>query len=380
MGPPEEHRRLRRECPMARIRDTGETVWYLTRYADVRELLADRRLIRPSITDWALDPDVPEQDTGPALITMMEMEGPQHLALRRSLAEAFSIRSARRRLPRLRELAAGLLDPLAASGPPGDLTAGFTEPFPLLAVCELTGIPYEDRAHYLPLADKALGALDSVEEGRRVTVQLQEYMGALIAEKRHRPAGDLLTYLVRECDRGALEEGSVMGFGLSMLVAGYRTTTMVLGNAVVALLEEPERYALLRDDRSLLPGAVEEILRYVPVMNGAIVLRATEDIPWNGHTIRAGDAVLPVVAAANRDERVFTEPDGFAPRRRYNPHLMFGRGPHSCIGSHLARAELTAGLEALLDRFPHLRPAEGHAPTWEDVSPIRSPLTLPVSW
>lgn len=379
MGPPAEYIRLRRECPVARLRGEGTPSWFLTRYDDVRAVIGDARLIRPTINGWSFQPEQDRPD-GPELITMMEMEGPRHRALRGALSEAFNARSVRRRLPRLRANAERLLDAFTDGGPPADLVAGYTEPFPLLVMCESVGIPYEDRDYYLPLADVALGALLTLTEARRVTPLLRDYVRSLIVQKRREPADDILSDLVRRCDHGELDEESVLGFGLSMLVAGYRTTTMFLSDAVVALLSEPEQYARLRDDRALLPRAVEEFLRYIPVMNGVVVLQAVEDFELGGQTIRAGDAVLPALASANLDETVFTAPERLDLGRRPNPHLTFGRGAHNCIGAHLARAELTVGLEALLDRFPHLHLAAGQSPTWDDASPAKSPLTLPIGW
>ncbi|MFB9905946.1 cytochrome P450 [Allokutzneria oryzae] len=386
MGPPEEYVRLRRSCPMAKLAMDADmsdvTIWYVTRYADVRALIGDPRLVRPSITEWPVR-EGEHADSGPGLVTMMEMDGAQHRALRRVLAEAFSARSVRRYQPRMRELAAGLLDDFAKDGQPGELISGFAEPFPLLVVCDLVGIPYAEREYFLPIADTALGALSSIgtlEEAREVNRQLREYVTSLIARKRREPADDVLTHVVSACDRGELTQDSVIAFLLSMVVAGYRTTTMFLANSVLTLLSEPSQYIALRDDRALMPSAVEELVRYIPVMNGVVVLLATEDISLHGQTIRAGDAVLPVLAAANRDETVFADPDQLDLRRSPNPHLVFGRGEHNCFGSHLARAELTTALEALLDRFPYLRLAEGQDPTWDDESPSKSPLTMPVSW
>ena len=181
-------------------------------------------------------------------------------------------------------------------------------------------------------------------------------------------------------ERGTLDGESLMTFGLSMLIAGYRTSTMFLADTAMVLLTEPGEYARLRDNRDLLPGAVEELLRYIPVMNGVVVLQAVEDIELHGRTIRAGDAVLPVIASANRDENVFSDAARLDVCRADNPHLTFGRGAHNCIGSHLARAQMTVCLEALFDRLPNLRLAEGHHPLWEDDSPSKSPITLPVTW
>jgi cytochrome P450 len=379
MGPPVEYVRLRAQCPVAKVDiDPQATAWYVTRYADVRSLIADPRLIRPTINDW---PDRPDPDDHhPGLTTMMELEGPEHTALRRVLTDAFSVRTVRSYLPHLRKIADGLLDSLTAAGPPGDLVTEFAEPFPLLMMCDLVGMPYEDREYFLPMADAALGAMQTLEEGRAVTSPLRAFVTAQIERKRREPADDLLTYLVRECDSGVLTEEAVISFGLSMLVAGYRTTTMFVADSLLTLLAEPGQYARLRDHRELMPTAVDELLRYIPVMNGVVVLLATQDIELNGQTIRKGEGIHIALAAANRDESVFPDPDRLDLGRAVNPHIIFGRGAHNCLGSHLARAELTVALEAVLDRFPALHLIDGQPPTWDDESPAKSPLTLPVGW
>ncbi|MCO5970832.1 cytochrome P450 [Actinoallomurus soli] len=381
MGPIEEYGRLRRECPVARVRTPmGATAWYVTRYADVRALLADARLVRPTINAWPVRPeDLPEP--GPGLTTMMELDGPRHAALRRALADEFAVHTVEGRLGRVRALAEGLLDDIETGGRPADLAADFAEPFPLLVMCDLVGIPYEDRDYFLPMADVALGALVTLDEGREVTHALRGYIAELIARKRRRPGDDVLTRLVRRCDQGELDREEVICFGLSMLMAGYRTCTMFLADAILVLLTRPGRFARLRDDRGMMPRAVEELLRYLPVMNGVVVLQATRDIDLHGRAIHAGEAVLPVLAAANRDGSVFPDADRLDLRRDPNPHLTFGQGAHYCIGVHLARAELAVALDSLLDRFPGLRLAvdESELP-WEDESPAKSPLAIPVEW
>lgn len=380
MGPPVEFTWLREHCPVTRVRTPqGVPAWYVTRYEDVRDLIGDRRLIRPTIEQW---PSRPDGDGAgePGLTTMMELEGPEHMALRRALSEWFSPRAVRGLLPAMRATADELLEGFAAGGRPGDLVAGFVEPFPLLVMCDLVGIPRQDAGYFLPLADVALGALITLEEGRAASGRLRAYIESVIDAKRRSPADDILSDLVAAHERGELTEESVRGFGLSMLVAGYRTSTMFLANAVVSLLADPARYARLRDEPGLMPTAVEELLRHTPVQNGVVVLLATEDIRLRGQTIRAGDAVLPVHAAANRDATVFPDADRLDLDRADNPHLTFGRGPHNCIGSHLARAQMTVGLAALLGRFPGLRAAHGQEPAWDDASPAKSPLTLPVEW
>jgi cytochrome P450 len=355
------------------------TAWYATRYEDVRELLADPRLIRPTINDWPLRPGQ-SADDGPRLVTMAELDGPRHVALRRAVAPAFSSRAVRDRLPRIRELAEQLLEEFEEDGRVGDLVAGFTEPFPLLVLCDLVGIPFQDQDWFLPVLDAALDTMMTSEDANRVTDLLRAYMAELIARKRSRPGDDILTRLVGQCDGGVLPHEEVMAFGLSMLTVGFGISGFFLADSVHTLLERPQLWDRLRDRRNLMPGAVEEILRYMPVMNGTVLLLAAEDIEAGGQSIRKGEAVIPVLASANRDGSVFADAARLDPCRADNPHLTFGRGAHNCVGAHLARAELTVGLEALFDRFPRLRPADGHEPVWDDQSVTKSPLTLPVSW
>lgn len=381
MGPIEEYGRLRQECPVAHVRTPmGATAWYVTRYADVRKLLGDARLVRPTINAWPVRPGK-RRKPGPDLTTMMELDGPRHAALRRALADEFAVHVVEGRLGRIRALAERLLDDIEAGGRPGDLAADFAELFPLLVMCDLVGIPYEDRDYFLPMADAALGALVTLNEGRDVTGILRRYITQLIAWKRTQPEDDVLTRLVRRCDNGELDQEEVISFGLSMLIAGYRTCTMFLADSIFVLLTQPDQLARLRDDRGIMPRAVEELLRYLPVMNGVVVLQATQDICLHGRTIHAGEAVLPVLAAANRDGAVFSDPDRLDLRRDPNPHLTFGQGAHYCLGVHLARAELAVALDALLDRFPDLRLAvdESELP-WENESPAKSPLAIPVNW
>jgi cytochrome P450 len=378
MGPPEQYARLRAGCPVARVgMPLGATAWYVTRYDDVRELIADPRLVRPTINDWPDRHDEPAHH-GPAMTTMAELDGPRHAALRRAVGPAFSARAIRDRMPRIRYLAERLLADFQGRGSPGDLVAGFTEPFPLLALCDLVGIPYEDRVRFLPVLDDGFSGMVSARESRRVTDLLREYVGELIAHKRRSPGDDVLTQLVGRCEEGELTHEDVIAFALSMLTAGFGTSGIFLANSVHTLLSSPDQYARLRDARHLMPDAVEELLRYMPVMNGVVVLLATEDLEVNGQTVRKGEAVLPVLASANRDESVFPDADRLDLCRAANNHLAFGRGVHYCLGSHLARAELTVGLEALFERFPLLRLAG--TPRWDDESLMKSPLTLPVSW
>lgn len=382
MGPPPEYNALQRECPMASVRlPVGDGQgWFLSRYEDVRSVLADPRLVRPTVQDWP-PPPAPSPRPDPDLVTMMELEGPRHTALRRAVSDVFSIRAVRGRQARIRELADRLLDAVEAGGQPGELVSGFAEPFPLLVMCDLVGIPYSEREHFVPLADAPFNALIGVDNMRRATALVREYVTELIARKRREPAEDILTDLVHRQDAGELTDEDVITFGLAMLVTGHRTSAVFLANAVLLLLTEPEQFAGVRAAGEMSSSAVEELLRYLPVMNAEVILQATENVELCGRTVAAGETVLPSIAAANRDKTVFPDADQLDLSRVRNPHLAFGRGTHNCVGAHLGRAQLKVGLEALLARFPslHLTVDESEL-AWDDEATPKAPLALPVGW
>ncbi len=174
----------------------------------------------------------------------------------------------------------------------------------------------------------------------------------------------------------------MVGFAVGLLVAGYETTASELAHGVLLLLRHPGQLAALRDDPARLPVAVEEVLRCVPLSNGLAAIRiATEDVELGGVVVRAGEAVLPLTASANRDRDVFTEPERFDLTRAPNPHLAFGHGVHHCLGAQLARLELTVGIAALLRRFPGLRLAvDDEDLTWKPAMALNVLAALPVAW
>lgn len=373
MGPPPEYEVLRGKCPLARVRapiDVPFSAWVATRHEDVRALLADPRLIRPEVNDW------PTERDGVRMTSLMELEGQDHARLRRAVGEEFSVRSCRAREPAIRALAGQLLDAFAREERPADLVGGFVDPFAFGVMAQVSGIPPEDRQHVTPMAREILLSADLDSEV--ITPALQRYVSGLI----DRDVGDgVLATLTRQWRAGELAREDVLVFARSMVIAGFATTAMFLSNAFLLLLSRPEVFAPLRADPAAVPSAVEELLRYLPVLNGNVLLVATEDISWRGSTIRAGEGVIPVIASADRDEAVFPGADQLELTRAPNPHLAFGRGPHNCVGAHLARTSMAVALEAVLSRFPDLRLgiAEGRLP-WSAKDNLKAPLALPVEW
>ncbi|GAA3072960.1 hypothetical protein GCM10020000_67240 [Streptomyces olivoverticillatus] len=218
---------------------------------------------------------------------------------------------------------------------------------------------------------------------RGARADIARYLAELIEAKRREPAGeDLLATLIDAREAGeSLSEHELVVFGVTLLIAGYHTTSSTLANGALQLLRRPEALARLARHPEGVAAAVEEILRFSTAgVNGGTIRVATEDVELGGVLVRAGEAVLPAITSANRDEDVFADADAFDPGREDNPHLAFGLGAHYCLGSQLARLELTVAVEQLVRRFPGLRPAVPEEDLTLTPAVIRNLTALPVTW
>ena len=323
---------------------------------------------------------------------LLNMDPPQHTKLRRLITHAFTPKVVAGLEPRIAELTHELLD--ATEGRDRlDLVADLAYPLPVIVIAELLGVPASDRGLFKTWVDamlsqtKQFSLVDDSEEQKRSTEyamdqarQLADYIAGHVAERRRAPREDLLSKLVlAEVDGERLTDGEAAMFGMILLVAGHITTTMLLGNTVLCLDNHPEQLAGIRADRSRVPGAIEEALRYFSPF--AALGRATmTDVEIGGAHIPADSLIMCWLAAANRDPRAFTEPDTYDSTRYPNQHVAFGRGIHFCAGAPLARLEGKVALNILLDRLPGLRtipddpPTFVPAPTMTGVS--RLPLTV----
>ncbi|ATE54500.1 cytochrome P450 [Actinosynnema pretiosum] len=377
-----ETTRLRAERPVSRVRlPFGGEGWLAVGHTEVRTVLGDRRFSRSAL----LGADVPR--TTPRIAqdpTILNIDPPEHSRLRRLVSGAFTTRRVELLRPGATRLAEGLVDALLEAGPPADLVSGLARPLPSRLMCELLGVPFGDRAEFFGWADRVVAASSTPpEEVGRALGELKGYIAGLVAERRRRPTDDLLGFLVQARDeRDQLTETELVAFGATLLLAGLETTANQIGNFAYHLLTRPHLLDGLRADPSGLPGAVDELLRYTPIAATAGFTRvATEDVELGGVVVRAGEAVLVDLDSANRDERVFADPDVLDLGRPRNPHLAFGHGPHFCLGAQLARMELEVALGVLLDRVPGLRlavPAE-QAP-WNEGKLVRGLARLPVEW
>ncbi|MFI5778365.1 cytochrome P450 [Nocardia sp. NPDC051570] len=375
--------KLRREEPISRVKlPYGGEGWLVTRYEDVKQVLADPRFSRAVTVDRE---DIPRvAPVPPRPNSLLSMDPPEHSRLRRLVAKAFTGRRVEQLRPHVREIVDGLLDELEGSGRPADLVQRFALPLPVTVICEMLGVPTKDQHRFRDFSDTVLSTTAYTrEEIDAARVELERYLAELVAERRERPTDDLLGALVAARDeKERLTEDELVQMGIGILVAGHETTANQIANFTYLLLTMPEQWKFLCDNPESVPSAVEELLRYVQLGSGGGSARvATEDLELAGVTVRAGEAVFVNTQAANRDESVFTDPEILNLIREHNPHMAFGHGVHHCLGAQLARVELQVALGSLLRRFPALRLAvPADEVPWKVGLLVRGPRQLSVSW
>ncbi|WP_020666787.1 cytochrome P450 [Amycolatopsis nigrescens] len=355
----------------------GEPAWLATRYADARFVLGDRRFSRAEASAH----DAPRLSASQNNTGILAMDPPDHTRLRTLVAKAFTVHRVERLRPRVRELAEGMLDEMIATGPPADLVENYALPIPVAVICELLGVPAEDRPQFRVWSDGLLTTSGfTAEQFDANREEIRAYMGGLIEQHRAEPADDLMTALIEARDvRDRLTELELIDLCVGILVAGHETTASQIPNFVHVLLERPEALAKLREHPELLNSAIEELLRFVPLGAGASFPRyATEDIQVGDVLVRAGEPVLVAVGAANRDALRFDSAEELRLDRESNQHLGFGHGVHHCLGAPLARLELQEAMGALLTRMPGLHLAGDIV--WKTQLIVRGPRTMPVGW
>ncbi|MEV4111220.1 cytochrome P450 [Nonomuraea sp. NPDC049695] len=360
LEPPQEWAELQDRCPVAHIRlPSGDTAQLLTRYEDVRSVLADGRFRRGG--------------EGAARISTTEdggifarnsdsrvREGEGHLRWRRLLNKSFTIRKMETWRPRVQRMADELVDDLVKSGSPANLSAGLGLPLPVRVICALVGAPSRDQDKFAHWSQVMLTLTRyTQEEVRQTYEEFGAYVSALVEEKRANPGDDLLSELtqISDSEDGRLSHEELITTVMALLLAGHETTSNMIAIMTAMLLAEPERYQAVIDDPELIPGTVEEVLRLDTTLSVIGFPRvATEDTELSGTVVPAGGTVIPCRPAANRDPRKFDDPERFDPRRENAAqHLSFGVGAHYCLGQPLARLELQVVLGTLTRRLPTLR-------------------------
>lgn len=379
---PKEFAWLRANDPVCRVTvASGDEVWLVTRYDDVRAVLANQRFAR----------NIARQDAA-RLISGVRMpssplaDPPAHTRWRRLVSKAFTARQVSRLQPDVQRIADELLDRIEASTPPVDLMERYAFPLPIAVVCELLGLDVARHARFRGLASAALATGGSTpEEKATAFVALGDYTREIIAGRRGQSGDDLLSRLisVRDDDDARLSEDELVATVMTLLIGGYENPAHQMGKALYTLFRHPEQLAAVRADPTLIGQVVEETLRYTGALDSGYGSPrfATADIEVGGVVIPKGATVLVIRQSANRDEDRFDDPDRFDIHREPTQHVVFGHGPHHCLGASLARMEQEIGYGTLLRRFPELRlavPAEEIR--WVYRVTASGPAALPVTW
>jgi nocardicin N-oxygenase len=382
LEPPRELAGLHAQPLVPVVLPSGDQAVLVTRYADVRALLTSeglsRNLARPGAArisknnqmfqDPRIDPDPPE-----------------HTRIRRLVAQAFTPARVNSLAPYIQSVVDELLDVMEQAGPPADLNEALAFQLPIRVVCTLLGVPEQDISLFRQWTDRFLSvSASSADEIRQAMAQMSGYIADLIASRRETPGDDLVSDMIRarDEDQGRLSEYELHWWCRLLLLVGYETTATQLGGGVAMLLAHPRQVARLREDMSLLPGAIEELLRWKIVGSSVSMLRyAVEDITLGDVVIPKGSSVIPAVDSANQDPAVFPDPGEFDITRADNPHLTFSAGPHFCLGASLARAELRIATESLLRRFPGLSPVlPASELRRQEGTLLEGFVQLPVTW
>lgn len=377
---PPELRKLQAEQPIARIRTSaGDLAWLVTRYDDVRALAADPRI--------GMSHDTPAEAprfSNSALLgrPAVDRDREQQFStrVRKLLTPVFTPRRMRSLQERMNELAADLLNRMADAGPPADLQDSLSVPLPVMVICGLLGVPYEDYTLFREWSDIASGMADETVAAEAFG-RLIAYMHPHIERKRAEPGDDAISDLVAASEQWQLGNDEIALFAGMLLFAGHASTSIRIDFGTVFLLNNPAQRAALAANPQLISTAVDEIVRMTAPGDSGLTRYANADIEMGEVTIRKGEAVLLSVAMANRDGSVFPDPDSFLVGRDPNPHLGFGHGRRFCIGASLARAELAAVFSQLFTRFPELRLAEdiGQLRVRNDLLP-GGLSAVPVAW
>ncbi|TDD01579.1 cytochrome P450 [Nonomuraea deserti] len=371
---------LRREAPISYFEPTNQ--WLISRHADVNALLRDRRLGRSYLhvathEEFGRPPEPEFQEPFWRVIRagMLDVEPPVHTRLRRLVSRAFTPRMVESLRPRVRAIAQELVDTYVAKGG-GDLIAEVAEPLPVTVIAEMLGIPDQDRHLLRPWSADICGMyeLNPAPEAQHTAVRAAEefagYLKALAAERRPCPGDDLVSALTQIAE---LTEDELVGTCVLLLNAGHEATVNVTGNGWWSLFRNPAELVRLREDRSLLPTAVEELMRWDTPLQ-MFERWVLEDIEVHGVEIPRGAEVALLFGSANRDQSVFDDPDRLDVGRADNPHISFGAGIHFCLGAPLARIELVESFGALLDRAATLELRQ--EPEWKPGYVIRGLRSL----
>ncbi|MDQ3717437.1 MAG: cytochrome P450 [Actinomycetota bacterium] len=381
LDPVAELGRRRAEEPVSEFNLFGMKFWLLTRSDDVRQVLgsaADFSTDFSTLADAAIGVEALAGQQDPGGLGMSDP--PKHTRLRKILTPEFTMRRLARLAPRIHAIVADCLDEIDASDQPVDLLPTFALPIPSLVICELLGVPYGDRDDFQRLSNSRFDFMEDAETLDSVAQSLA-YMRELVAGQRTDPGDGLLGMIVRE-HGDTISDEELAGLADGLLVGGHETTASMLALGALLLLRSEEHFALVRDDDTAINAMVEEMLRYLTVVQVAFPRFARREVVLStGQRIAEGEIVIASLSSADRDAALGTGLDDFAPTRTPLSHFAFGHGIHRCIGAELARMELRAAYPALVRRFPTLRLAvPPEEIEFRELSVVYGVQSLPVTW
>lgn len=387
-SPPAEYARLRAEHPVVRLPMLGgDMAWVVSRHADVRQVLSDPRMSadrrRPGFPKFAPTTEGQRQASFANFRPPLNwLDPPEHAIFRRQIVDEFSVHRVRQLRALVERVVDTHLDALAAAVPGADLVSTFAYPVPSQVICEVLGVPYGEHEFFERRSTLMFRRSTPADDRARCAREIREFLDVVVTDKERRPGDDVLSRLLqRQRGAGGVDHEAAVSMAFVLLVAGHVTTSNMLALSVLALLTHPARLARLRAEPERFPAAVEELLRYFTVVEAATARTATAEVTIGGVTIAAGEGVVALGQAANRDPGVFEHPDEFDPDRDARAHLAFGHGRHICPGQHLARLEMEVALSRLFRRLPGLRLTMevSDLPLKED-SNIFGLYALPVAW
>ncbi|ASW55683.1 cytochrome P450 [Plantactinospora sp. KBS50] len=389
VDPPPGYAEIAAEQPISKVTlPTGRTAWLILGHDYLRQILADSR-----VSVNRLDPAYPHlvemdgQAMGAISLVSRSLVGldpPEHTVHRRMLINEFTVKKLAAMRPRIQAIVDECIDNLLKQEPPTDLVTALSLPVPSLVICDLLGVPYADHGFFQDRTLVAFNRKSTQLERMQAGAGLLMYMDKLVTEKEAAPSDeDLIGRLITKYrEAGNYAHEHLVGLSMLLLMAGFETTANMISLGTLSFIENPDQLAKLTDDGTLATRAVDELLRYlsiVDVSGGSRV--AVEDIEIGGVTIRKGDGIIALLSGANRDPGYYPHPDNFDIDRGAKSHVAFGYGIHQCLGQNLARLELEIVYRTLFARVPTLRLAVpvSELPLKDEAS-IYGLAEMPVSW
>ncbi|MBB4689307.1 cytochrome P450 [Amycolatopsis jiangsuensis] len=351
--------------------------WALSRYDDIRTMLTDSRF-----SSDRRAPNYPRLLDGPALpagarAPLINMDPPEHTVARRAVLGEFTVKRLAALRPRVQEIVDDHIDAMLAGPQPADLVQALSLPVPSLVICEMLGVPYTDHDYFQSQAKQLFSRTATQAERTRTHSELVGYLHALVETRAKDPADDLISRQLANTE----DHEAVTALATVLLVAGHETTANMISLGTMTLLDHPEHLRTIRDDPAKTPAAVEELLRYFTIAEFGLSRVATADVEVGGVLIHAGEGVITLTNTANRDPRVFAQPDEIDIERSTRRHLAFGYGPHQCLGQNLARIELEIVFTTLFDKIPDIQPAvDTDTLPFKDDANIYGIHQFPVTW